>query len=195
MKRWLGTLMLATVLVAAPALAQEHEAGKASESSEKEGGMEIWKWLNFLILCGVLGYLAKKHGAPLLVTRAHEIREGLAAGEKAKADAQAKAAAIELRLAGLDKEIAGLRDSARADREHEVERIQRDTQKELARISQHAAMEIESAAKQARMDVQRHATRLAMDLAEKKVRERMSPGTQSALVESFVAGLAGGNTQ
>jgi F0F1-type ATP synthase membrane subunit b/b' len=52
-------------------------------------------------------------------------------------------------------------------------------------------MEIESAGKQARLDVQRAAASLAIDLAEKKVRARMSPDVQSALLETFLKELTG----
>ena len=124
MKRWLAILILGGALGVSPMLAQEPEGGNA--------GMEIWKVVNFLILFGILGYLARKNVAPLLTARSHEICDGLAAGEKAQAEAQARAMAVDARLHGLEEEIAGMRLSARAEREHEGERLKRDAQTELA---------------------------------------------------------------
>ena len=49
-------------------------------------------------------------------------------------------------------------------------------------------MEIESAGKQARLEVQRAAATLAIDLAEKKVRARMSPDIQAALLRRLPEG-------
>ena len=192
MKRWLPIAILGGALVAHPLLAQEHEGGKASESSgkEHEGGMEIWKVANFLLLVGLLGYMIRKNGAPLLAARAQEIRDGLAAGEKAQAEAQARAAAVAKRLSGLETEIARIQDSARAEREHEAERLRHDTNSEMMRIRQQVLVEIESSTKQARLDVQRHAAKLAVDLAETKIRERMSPATQASLVNGFAADLS-----
>ena len=192
MKRRLASLIFTCTLVALPvfAQAQKNDAPKAESAEEHEGGMELWKVANFIVLVGILGYLIKKNGAPLLAARSREITEGLAAGEKANAEAKLKSAGVDARLAGLETEIAGLRTQARAEREHETERIQRATQLEITRVRQHAVLEIESASKQARLDVRRHAARLALDLAEKKVRDRMSAGTQAGLVDRFVVDLA-----
>jgi F-type H+-transporting ATPase subunit b len=187
----LAGLILAGALCTVPVFAQEAEGKKSEAANEKEGGMEIWKVANFVILVGILGFLIRKNGAPLLAARSRSIEEALAAGERANAEAKAKAAQVDARLAGLDTEIAALRDQARADRDHETARIRRDTQNELARIRQQAADEIESASKQARLEVRRHAAKLALDLAEKKVRDRMSEGAQAGLVDSFVADMAG----
>ena len=182
MKRWLAILILGGALGVSPMLAQEAEGGSA--------GMEIWKVVNFFILFGILGYLAKKHVAPLLTARSQEIRDGLAAGEKAQAEAQAKAKAVDARLHGLEEEIAGMRLSAHAEGEQEAARLKRDAQTESTRIREHAAVEMEFTSRQARLDVQRHAAKLAVDLAEKKVRERMSAATQDSLVGGFVMDLA-----
>jgi F-type H+-transporting ATPase subunit b len=193
MKRFLASLILAGALFATPVLSQEPDGAKSGE--EKKAGLEIWQAVNFVILAGVLGYLIKKNAGPLLTARSQEIRDGLAAGEKANAEAKAKSAEVDRRLAGLEKEIAGLREESRAERDHEAERLKREAQREMERIRQQAAADIESASKQARLEVQRHAARLALDLAEKKVRDRMSPDAQSSLVERFVIDLAGKGTR
>ena len=180
MKRYLLTLALAAL----PAFAQE--SGGAEKPS-----MLIWQILNFLILAGLLGWLAVKQGGPLLASRSKEITEGLAAGEIAKTEADARAAEVEAKLGNLEKEINALRSSAREERDREAERIRHDTQAEIARIHYQAEMEIESAGKQARLEVQRAAAALAIDLAETKVRARMSTDVQSALLETFLKDLTG----
>ena len=180
MKRYF--VMLA--LVAIPAFAQE--SGGAEKPS-----LLLWQTLNFLILAGLLGWLVVKQGGPLLTSRSKEITEGLAAGEIAKAEADARAAEVEAKLGNLEKEINALRGSAREERDREADRIRHDTQAEIARIHHQAEMEIESAGKQARLEVQRAAAALAIDLAEKKVRARMSTDVQSALLETFLKDLTG----
>ena len=191
-KTLLGSSFLAVCLFVVPAVAQE--GGKAAQHEKSGEGehkdMEIWKWANFFILAGILGYLISKNVAPMLVARSAEIREGLAAGEKAKAEADAKAAAVDARLAGLEKTIAGMQAEARDEREREAGRIRQETKNELARLQRHAEMEIESAGKLARLDVQRQAARLAIDLAEQKLRARMSPETEKTLLDRFVKDIA-----
>jgi F-type H+-transporting ATPase subunit b len=172
------------VLFAVPLLAQE--AGAPEKPS-----VLLWQALNFVILAGLLGWMAVKQGGPLLTARSKEINEGLAAGERAKKEADARAAEVQAKLGNLEKEIASLRTGAREERDREADRIRRESQAEIARIQVQAEHEIESAGKQARLEVQRAAAKLAVDLAEQKVRARMSPEIQSALLHGFVHDLDG----
>lgn len=167
------------ILAAAPLLAEE--AGGAEKPS-----MELWKWLNFAILAGLLGYIAVKQGGPAFAARSKAIADGLAAGEKAKAEADKRAAEVSLKLSNLESEIAKLRSDARNEREREAERIRRDAATEISRLHNQVQAEIESAGKQARLDVQRYAATMAVDLAEQKARARMTPDVQATLLKSFV---------
>jgi F-type H+-transporting ATPase subunit b len=151
---------------------------------------ELWKWPNFLILAGLLGYLIKKHGAPLLASRSLRIRQGLEAGEKAKAEAEARVAVVQAKIAHLDREIAALRAAALADLERESERIRRDAEAEMNRIEQHTAMEIVAIGKQTRLELRQYAATLALDLAEQKIRGRMSPEVQATLLDNFAGDMA-----
>jgi F-type H+-transporting ATPase subunit b len=154
---------------------------------------ELWKWPNFVLLVALLGYLIKKHGAPLLQSRSQQIRESLEAGEKAKAEAEARAAATEARIANLGSEIAGLRAAAHADLEREADRIRRDAEAEMGRIEQHTAMEIVAIGKQTRLELRQYAASLAMDLAEQKIRARMSPDVQATLIDNFSGDISSRN--
>lgn len=151
--------------------------------------MIIWQTINFVILAALLGWLIVKQGGPLLAARSKEIADGLAAGEKAKAEADARAAQVQEKLSHLGTEIAAMRADAKEEREREVERIRRETQAEIARIHVQAEHEVESAGKQARLEVQRAAAKMAIELAETKVRARMSPEIQSALLQGFLNDL------
>ena len=166
-------------------MAAEEGGGKAAES------MDLWKWLNFAMLVGILGWLIAKNLGPALVARSKQIQDGLAAGEKAKAEADARAASVQAKLATLGQAIEEMKSAAREERDREAARIRRDTQLELERIQQHAQQEIESAGKLARLDVQRTAAKLAIELAEQKVRARMSPGQQTQLLNRFIGEIAG----
>ena len=200
MKKLFATLALALTLTLAPAIAQEQ--GGSAQTAEQTGnsgaekpGLAIWQWINFAILVGVLGWLAAKQGGPFFAGRAKGIAAGLAAGEKAKADAEVRARSVDARLANLKNEIADMRSKAREEREREADRIRRDTQTEIARIRVHAEQELESAGKQARLDVQRFAAKLAIELAEQKIRSRMSSETQAALFDRFLRDLPDGSAR
>ena len=180
---------LLILIAAVPAFAEE--SGGAAE----EPSLLLWKVLNFFILAGLLGWLITKNVGPLLASRDKTISEGLAAGTRAKAEADARAAEVQKKLGNLEQEVNALRTSALEERARETDRILRETQAEIVRIHYQADVEIESAGKQARLDVQRAAAALAIQLAEKKVLARMSPDVQSSLLQSFLKDLASGPTR
>jgi F-type H+-transporting ATPase subunit b len=174
------------ILLAVPVFAQESGGGAEKPS------VLLWQILNFLILAGLLGWMAVKQGGPMLASRKKGIQEGLEAGERAKADADTRAAEVQKKLGNLDREIAELQTSAREEREREADRIRREGKAEIARIHVQAEQEIESTGKIARMDLQRAAARLAIEIAEQKVRARMTPGLQAALLQSFLSDISNG---
>lgn len=152
---------------------------------------ELWKWPNFLMLAGLLGYLIKKHGGPLLAARSQEIKESLEAGKKAKIEADARAAAVQAKIANLDREVSELRANSKAELEREADRIRRDAENELSRLEHQAQAEIVAIGKQARNEVRLYAAKLALDLAEQKIRGRMTPGAQATLLNNFSNDVAG----
>ena len=202
MKKFLAVLGLTVALTIAPAMAQQQGGSESARTAEQTGnsgaekpGMAIWQWINFAILVGILGWLAAKQGGPYFAGRAKGISEGLAVGEKARSDAEARARAVDERLANLKSEIAEMRSKAREEREREADRLRRDTQTEIARVRAHAEQELESAGKQARLDVQRFAAKLAIELAEQKIRSRMSSEAQGALFDRFLRDLPDGSAR
>jgi len=183
-------LLLATSLVTAqdlPETTAGHEAtGRETTGHEApEGPSPIWAWANFAILAGALGYLIVKKGGPWFQSRSLAIRKGIAEAEEIRRGAEASAAEVDRRLAGLQTEIDSLRTSAQREQSAEAERIRQQAAADLARIQGHAAREIESAGKTARLELKRYAAQLAVDLAEQKIRRQMTPEVQAALVERF----------
>jgi F-type H+-transporting ATPase subunit b len=187
----IAAALLGLGLCVAPAiLAQENQAEK---KEEKKGAMTEpsigWEWANFVVLAGLLGYLAKKMGGPFFNSRAAEIRKGIDDAEKIKAESNAKIAAINSKLGRLDAEIASLRESAATERRAAEQRIKAETQQEMERIHAHSEAEIEVAGKSERIALRQYAAQLAMSLAETKVRARHSASTEDALIEAFINGL------
>lgn len=183
-----AALILAVGLCLAPlASAAEEEKG------EKKGGAPepslMWEWANFAILAGVLGYMAVKQGGPFFNNRAAEIRQGISDAEKLQAESNAKIAAINAKLGRLDSEIVSLRESAASERRAAEQRIKAETEREIQHIRTRAEAEIESAGKSERVALQRYAAQLALELAETKVRARLNPETDAALVQAFVHDL------
>lgn len=195
MKRLILTLAFALAVTTAPGMSQEHEkkaeehGSEAAHEKKDESSLEIWKWVNFLILAGGLGYMIGKNAGPFFAGRSASIRKDLEDSLRQSKEAEARAAEVDRRLATLESQISTLR--AESDQELKVgaERISRQTADDLAKIQAHATQEMVSAGKQARSELKRYSAELAMGLAEQKVRARMTPGTQDGLVDSFVRDL------
>jgi len=183
-------LILAIVLglaLASYALPQESAAPK---SETEQGDPWIWwKWANFLILAGGLGYLLRKNLPPLFDKQSSEIQSALREAAKVKQDAAAYAAGIEARLANLQSEIEKLRVSARTDMAAESERIRRETEHHVQRIREQTAQEIELMTRSATAELRKYSAELAMGLAEQRIRSRMNPAAQQSLAEGFLHDL------
>jgi F-type H+-transporting ATPase subunit b len=183
-------LMTAGLAFAPAALAQEHEAGKAAESHEGgEGNIAIWKWANFALLAGGLGYIVVKNGGPFFAARAKGIRKGIVEADEMRKEAEERVAAVEKRLANLKTEIAALRAESAKEAESEKQRLADQTTAEIAKIQAGAEQEIAAAGKAARVELRRYSAALAVQLAEQKISARMTPAAQDALVESFARNL------
>lgn len=161
----------------------------AQESTTGEGGLEIWKWVNFLLLAGGLGYLIAKNAGPFFEARSRKIREEMSQAQEVWTSAEARAAEVDRKLASLESEIAAFRAESQAEAQNETKRMRLQTTAELARIKEHAEQEIAAAGKAARLALKRYSAELAIGLAEQKVKGRITPDTQDSLVRGFVREL------
>ena len=195
MKRLGGLILLAGLAAWAPAAwaAAESQAAEHGESSGegKTGNLTGWKWANFVVLAGGLGYLIGKNAGPFFAARSQQIRKDMVEAGDLRKEADARAAEVERRLAGLESEIAALRAESRNEAQAETSRMAERTALEMAKIQAQAEQEIASAAKAARIELKRYSAQLAVGLAEGKIRGRMTPAAQDALVEGFVRDLDG----
>jgi F0F1-type ATP synthase membrane subunit b/b' len=182
-------LAFALAVPAGRAFAQEAEKKEGHAAADEEGGLEIWKWANFLVLTGGLGYLIGKNAGPFFAARSAAIRKDMEESLHQRGEAEAKAAEVDRRLAALESDIAALRAESQRELAIGAERVGRQTAGQLAKIQAQAEQDIASAGKYARADLKRYAAYLAIGLAEQKVRARMTGGAQDALVESFVRDL------
>jgi F-type H+-transporting ATPase subunit b len=180
-----ATLAVALGLAFASYAAPQESAGQKQEAEQGDKWI-WWKWANFVILAGGLGYLIGKHVPPLFKKQSGEIQTGLREAAKVAEDARAYAAGIEARLKNLQSEIESLRVSARTDMTAESERIRRETEHHIQRIREQTAQQIDLMTRAAKDDLRKYAAELAIGLAEERIRFRMNPETQDRLVNGFV---------
>jgi F-type H+-transporting ATPase subunit b len=158
----------------------------------KQGGDEnllMWKWANFLVLAGALGYLMVKSLPPLFVSRTAAITKDMVESQKIRQDADDRAADVERRLAAIETEITTLRAESREETNAEAARLAEHTATEIARIQRQAEREISDSGKTAQKELRRFAAELAVDLAVQRISARMTPATEDRLVRGFVRDL------
>ena len=158
--------------------------------AEEPGGENMtWKWANFAILAVGVGYAVAKLLPPLFRSRTAEIQKGISEAQQIKRDAEKRAADMDARLHSLGAEIENFRTQARAEMEQEAARIREETARQIAKMRDQAQAEIETAGKVASRELQAYAARLSLDLAEQRIRARLNPAAENALVDGFVSDL------
>ena len=192
-----ATLAVWFLALALPCMWAQHEpAGEraaegAAAETEGEDGLQLWAWANFALLAAGLAWVFRKNAAPYFVQRAIGIRKAMVEADEARADAERRISAVEARLAKLPADIQALKDTAIAEAKAEHERMRQETAAAMEKIRTNAEQEIASAGKAARAELKRYSATLAIGVAAEKVRARMSPATQDALVRGFASNLTG----
>ena len=188
MKRVFSVLLLGLALLTPVAFSQGETGGKSSEAAG-EGTLDIWRWANFVLLVGGLGYMAAKFGGPFFQARGRKIRQDMMDAEEERKAAEKRAAEVDRRLANLESEIQALRAESQKEASSEQELMRQQTAAEMVKIRAHAEQEITAAGKAVRLELKKYSAELAVALAEQKLRARITPDTQEGLVQGFVRDL------
>jgi F-type H+-transporting ATPase subunit b len=172
------------------ALPQEPAHASESKQEIEQGDPWIWwKWANFAILAGGIGFMIYKVAPALFEQRKRAIGQAMFEAATAVRDAQTRATEIETRFTALQSEIAEIRRNAKAEMSAESDRISRETEQRLQRIQDQATQEIALIARAERDELRKYAAQLALDLAEQRLRSRLTEGTQDGLVDGFLQDL------
>jgi F-type H+-transporting ATPase subunit b len=188
-------LLTATCLIAPRVTFAAEEAQHGSSSGEHGGGhaesplSAVWKWGNFLILFGGLGWYLRQPLREFLETRSRSIEEGLASGRLARESALKQMAEIENRMVRLDDEVRGLREQAVKEAEEERTRILESAKIEAQKILEMAHREIEGLKKSARLELKAHVAELAVKLAEERLQKSVGSEENKRLVLRFLDSL------
>ena len=182
-----GTFAL---VLAIPAFAQESKSTRTEANEPESGSALVWKWINFAVLLGGLGYLAAKNAPAFFNARTADIQKAIKDATGLKMEAEFRSSEIDRKMATLEAEIRRMRDASRTEMNHECGRIDHDTSVALDKIHQHTAREIEALQHQARNTLREHAAQLAVTLAAERMREQMTPEDRAHLVDAFVQSVA-----
>jgi F-type H+-transporting ATPase subunit b len=166
-----------------------HAAEEGAAANER--ATEIFKWINFAIVVGVIVWVFAKVLPPKFRSNAQKISSAITEATTAKAAADLQLREAETKLANLQKEVAELRALAEREGTREAERLRTLAQSDAQKIFLAANAEIEAAERAARLELKAIAAKLAVDGAETLLAKQLTPQTQESLVSSFVKSLEG----
>ncbi len=167
------------------------QAAEEGGNSATERATEIFKWINFAIVAGVVVWVFGKLLPPVFRKRAEAVSSAITKATSAKAVADAQLLEAETRLANLQEEVAELRAFAEKEAAAEVERLRAATQSDIQKIAAAAKAEIEAAERAARLELKALAANLAVDGAESLLAKQLTPKAQESLISNFVKSLEG----
>ena len=179
-----GTL-LTFALVAIPALAAE---GAEPDPVDSTAGL-IFRWLNFIILFGGMGFLIAKYGGAFFRGNAKEIAASIVQATAAKEEAHHELQEVETKIARLTQEVADMREQAARDWSTESDRLRASGATEIEKINQAAQAELAASERTAQEQLRQMAASLAVQNAAAIVRSRMNAETRARLFQTFLAEL------
>jgi F-type H+-transporting ATPase subunit b len=192
LRRRLGPLAAGALavffLTIVPMLAAE---GAEPDPAESTAGL-IFRWLNFLIVFGGIGYLIAKHGGAFFRANAKAIAAGIHEATAAKAEAAHELAEVEAKISRLDREVAELREAARRNWAAESERLRTSGLAEIEKIKQAAGAELAASERASRQQLREIAATLAVQRAAALVNSRMDRQLRARMFRSFLGELGRG---
>lgn len=180
-----------SVLLLGLCAAWNAQAAEEGGAAATEHATEIFRWINFAILAGLVIWVFAKKLPPLFGQNAERISSAISKATAAKEAAERQLREAETKLSQLEQEVARLRAAAQQESTLEAERARALAQTEVAKVELAAKAEIAAAEHAARLRLQHVAASLAVDGAEALLVKQLTPAAQESLVEAFAVSLEG----
>jgi F0F1-type ATP synthase membrane subunit b/b' len=166
-------------------------AAEEGGNATTERANEIFKWINFAIVAGLLAWVFLKLTPAFFRRNAETISSAITKATVAKAEADRQLREAEGKLSRLEQEVAQLRAAAQREAATEAERLRAITQRDVQKVGLAAKAEIEAAERAARLELKVIAANLAVDGAESLLAKQLTPQAQESLLTAFVKNLEG----
>jgi F0F1-type ATP synthase membrane subunit b/b' len=175
-----------------PPAADGHAAQGADHGGAAGGEHEsVWavpaRIFNFALLVGGLIYLLRSPLAEHLAARRQQIRGGLESARETSAKATAHLAELDRRLQELPAELEALRKKGVEEIAAEEQRIQAKAEAERVRLIDDLQRDVDVRVRVARKQLAEHAADLAVGLAAERVRQTITDGEQTRLIDRYTS--------
>jgi F-type H+-transporting ATPase subunit b len=180
--------VLILFLVALPVFAAE---GAAPDPADSTAGV-IFRWLNFLIVFGGIGYLVASKGGAFFRANAKEIAASIVEATAVKAEGDRELREVEVKIAHLNQDVAEMRAEAQRNWAAEAERLYKSGLAEIEKIHQAARGELAASERAAQQEVREIAASLAVERAAALVSSKMNSEIRARMFQSFLGELGKG---
>src|ERR1700730_8639207 len=136
------------LLLFAGASAHAAEGGNTTERAN-----EVFKWINFAIVAGLIAWVFLKLTPSFFRKNADTISSAITKATATKAEAERQLQEAEGKLARLEQEVTQLRATAQREAAREAERLRALTQLDVQKVGLAAKAEIEAAERAARLEL------------------------------------------
>lgn len=177
--------LLMFFLAALPLLADE---GAEPNPADTSTGV-IFRWLNFILVFGGIGYLLAKNGGGFFRANAKAIASSIHEATAAKAEADRALSEVEGKISRLDQEVAEMREASRRNWSAESERLRASGAAEIEKINLAARAELGASERAAQHQLREIAATLAVERAGALVGSRMNNDVRARLFHIFLGEL------
>ena len=147
----------------------------------------LWAIISFVVVLSILLKAVFPKILAAMDSRAQEIRDGLDAAEKARAEAEEMMSRHQADLAKAREEAAGIVAEAKSDAEKLGASIREKANAEAEERSQRAVRDIEQAKNTALDSIQRQAAALSVDIASQLIKKNLNADDHNALIDERIA--------
>ena len=149
-----------------------------------------WKIVNFLLFFGLLAYLLTRPLQHFFASRREGIAKELEEAERLKVEAVRLTAETEQRVAGLEAEIAALRQRLRQEGEREREALKLQGEAEATRLSAQVQQEADRRVAAARSELAREAAETAAEIARELLAKELTQEDRDRIFSRTLARLS-----
>ena len=154
------------------------------KSSEFQGTV-----LNFLVLVGLITWVIRKKGNPILAARRAEVEKELAEAKRLRDEAEKRHMETATRLEKLDQEMLQIRGDMIKAGEAERDRIVAQAEEKAARLRKDTSFLIEQQVKQLRKELTQQAASAAVVAAQELLQERTTDADRERLAKAYLGRL------
>jgi len=160
-------------------------------SAEVSATMDfLGKVVNSLVLFGGLTFLLRKPLKAMLAKRTADVGESLRQAGTGRSEAEARAGTSKAKLAGLAAEVGQLKADADVETRRETERIARAAADEAERLKKFTRQELDEQVRRSVGELKAYAAARAAEVARERIRRRLTPEAQSALIDKSIDRLS-----